>query len=286
MPIIFTRQGGGELDIGLEISFTEGIIEGSQPGFIVGMEDYEGFHVWRGTRSDGSDMEVIAEISKEEAFIGQGAGGSPIDQFYFYEIIPELRTSGVFNSPFSIDCLGYTIEVELEDNEFFWFDCSATNGFTYYYMITNFDRGYGVASGRQGLVKTDLCQPSYNVPLSPECRADLFEIQIDVDEQDNLNKIYAVPNPFRTGGSRLTTSNYHNFPDNMVRFVNVPLDCRIKIFTVAGDIIWEHTHNGPAGNIEWDTRNRSGEEIASGVYVYKIEDSGGGQVYGRLIVIR
>jgi hypothetical protein len=202
-------------------------------------------------------------------------------------IIPALRSVGVYYSPFTIDCLGFEIHEDLEDNEFWWFDCGAINGFTYYYLVTNFDRGYSVPSSRQGLNKFDHCQPlPDDEPLSSDCREELVEIEIAVDPQNDLRNVYVVPNPFRTGGSRLTTSNYHNFPDDMVRFVNVPLNCKIRIYNVAGDLIWEHEHYGPAGNIEWNVRNRSDEDLASGVYVFKIEGSGGGTVFGRLVVIR
>jgi hypothetical protein len=286
IPIVFTTDDDDTLDVGLEVSFSEGNIDG-QAEFIIGLEDYEGFHIWRGIEPDGSDLEIIGEISKEEAFRSPGPGGSIVDSLYLYVIIPSLRNLGVYNSPFSIECLGFTIRQSLDDREFWWFDCDAVNGFTYYYMVTNFDRGYNVASSRQGLNKFDRCQPAEgDVPLSPECQEELVQIQVDVDPQNNLNEVYAVPNPYRTGGSRLTTPNYHNFPDDMVRFVNVPLDCKIKIFNVAGDLIWEYEHHGPGGNIEWNVRNQKDEDVSSGIYVYKIENSTGGQVYGRLVVIR
>jgi hypothetical protein len=97
--------------------------------------------------------------------------------------------------------------------------------------------------------------------------------------------VYVVPNPVRTGTSRLTTDNYHNFPDGLVRFVNVPPNCTIKIFTVAGDLVWMNDHSDGSGNIEWDTRNYSEEEVTSGVYVYRIESSSD-TVFGRIVVIR
>ena len=120
-----------------------------------------------------------------------------------------------------------------------------------------------------------------------DCRDDMAAVPINVRTQDNLAKIYAVPNPYRTGGSRFTVSNYRNYPDEKIRFVNVPDACKIKIYTVAGDLVWEAEHDNPnAGNIEWDVRNDSGEEVASGIYVYRIEDPSGNQVYGRLVIIR
>jgi hypothetical protein len=286
IPIIFTTDFGDTLDVGLELSFSEGIIDG-QAEFIIGMEDYEGFHVWRGIESDGSDLTVIGEISKEEAARAGSPGGNFVDSLYLYVIIPSMRSLGVYHSPFTIECLGFEIREDLEDNEFWWFDCNAINGFTYYYLVTNYDRGYNVPSSRQGLNKVDRCQPLPDgYPLSLACQDELVQIRIDVNPNDDLHQVYAVPNPYRTGGSRLTTPNYHNFPDDKVRFVNVPLECKIKIFNVAGDLIWEHDHNGPGGNIEWDVKNLSAEDVASGVYVFKIEDTSGGHVYGRLIVIR
>jgi len=98
-----------------------------------------------------------------------------------------------------------------------------------------------------------------------------------------------VPNPYRSGGSRLTASNYHNFPDDVVRFVNIPTDCTIKVFTVAGDLVWENVQsasNSGGGNVEWDLTNRSGDAVTSGVYIYRVESSNGDQVFGRIVVIR
>jgi hypothetical protein len=285
IPVIFKRGTQETLDLGLELSFTPGIIDG-QAQFVVGLEDFEGFHVWRGIDPDGSDLEVIGEISKEEAYRGTAPGGSAVDSLYIYEIIPSLRATGVYNSPFSIDCLGFTLRADLEDNELLWFDCNAFNGFTYQYYVTTFDRGYIVSSSRQGLNKIDRCQPTEGVALPDSCRSEFATISIEVNPQSNLKGVYAVPNPFRTGGSRLTTANYHNFPDDKIRFVNVPENCTIRIYTVSGDLVWDHQHNGPGGNIEWDATNRGGEPVASGVYIFRVEDSSGGDVYGRLIIIR
>jgi hypothetical protein len=95
-----------------------------------------------------------------------------------------------------------------------------------------------------------------------------------------------VPNPYRSGSSRLTSDNYHNFPDRFIRFVNVPDNCTVKIFTVSGDLVWETSHNASTGNIEWDVTNRDSQQVASGVYLYRVETPSGDSVYGRIVVIR
>lgn len=281
------QDTGARLDYGVQVRFPAGKID--QNGvFAVGAETFEGFHIWRGIKKDGSDLEVIGEISREEAFIGSATGGSYADSLYFNSIIPTLRDSLTWFSPIgSIDCLGSRINIPLEDDQFLWYDCNAFNGYTYYYAVTTFDRGYSEKSGRQGLEKVDSCQPFRGQPFT--CGT-LVPLKVEVDPQNNVKEIYAVPNPYRSGGSQLTHADYRNFPDNKVRFVNVPAQAQLKIYTLAGDLVWETTNDGGGGtvggNIEWDVKNESGNDVASGVYIFKVEATNGDVVYGRLVVIR
>ena len=326
--IDFGDDLGNTRDFGLELSFPPGnvgpgLIAG-QAQFRVGMEDFEGYHIWRGIEPDGSDLEIIGEISKEEAHRCNRSscwielfrtGVFPaalidltylngweyvVPQFDFRVtvpgMLPTLRDSIPYNigTSFSLlgwGCLGSEIRSDLADNEVVWFDCNAFNGYTYQYYVTTFDRGYNISTSGQGLTKIDRCQPSLGIALPgsnsvPDCQSELVPFSIMVDTQNDLRQVYAVPNPFRTGGSRLTTENYHNFPDDKVRFVNVPANCTIRIYTVSGDLVWELEHNNNEGNIEWDGKNRGGQDVTSGVYIFSVKDNGGGQSFGKLIVIR
>mgnify|MGYP007054661459 FL=1 len=275
---------GGSIDYGLEVNFGSGIVDRFST-FSVGMQDFEGFHVWRGIEPDGSDLTVIGELSKQEAFLGGQAGGALLDSVYYYDVIPTVRQGRPWISPFgSIDCVGTRFDLPLDADQYFWYDCGATNGFTYYYAVTTFDRGYISTSSQQGLEKFDNCFASLGVPF--ECRDELFELVMEVDAQSDLYNVYAVPNPYRSGGSRLTASNYHNFSDGLIRFVNVPHDCTIKIFTVAGDLVWENVQNNDGGNVAWDLTNLGSESVTSGVYIYRVEKPDGDGVFGRIVIIR
>ncbi|HEX5133043.1 MAG TPA: hypothetical protein VFX92_11230 [Candidatus Krumholzibacteria bacterium] len=286
VPVIFrdSSNNGAPVDFGLQVSFGPGKID-FQGSFTVALEDFEGFHIWRGIEPDGSDLTIIGEVSKEEAFKGRSTGGSLEDSVYFYDVLPTLRQQMTWFSIYGgVDCLGTRIDFPLDDDQFFWWDCDASNGFTYYYTVTAFDRGYNAGSSSQGLVKFDNCTVSQGVPYP--CRDQLVPLTVEVDPQSDLYRVYAVPNPFRSGSSRLTSDNYHNYPDDFIRFVNVPPSCTLKIFTVAGDLVWETTHNAPRGNIEWDVTNRNSDPVTSGVYVYRLETPEGESVYGRIVVIR
>lgn len=287
LPLSFKDQRTNTtVDFGLKIAFSAGHID-NLGTFIVGLEDFEGFHIWRGVRRDGADMQVIGEVSKEEAFKGRKTGGSLPDSVYFYDVVPTLRTKQPWISPFGEipngECLGTRIDLDLESDQLFWFDCHAVNGFTYYYAVTTFDRGYSLNSGSEGLAKFDNCPVAEGRPFP--CPDQMVKLEMQVDPQSDLYNVYVVPNPVRMGTSRLTTDNYHNFPDGLVRFVNCPQKCTIKIYTVSGDLVWMNDHVDGTGNVEWDIKNLNEEEVSSGVYVYRIE-SPNDSVYGRIVVIR
>jgi len=285
LPVPFRNQNDGQtVDFGIQLAFGSGSAD-LQGSFSLGVEDFEGFHVWRGIEPDGSDMVIIGELSKEEAFYGFSPGGSIVDSVYFYMILPVLRQQMPWFSPFgAVDCLGTRIDQDLDPDQLFWFDCNATNGFTYQYAVTSFDRGYNIGSSTQGLVKTDHCPVTEGMPYP--CRDELVPLDIQVDAQNDLYDVYAVPNPFRSGSSRLTAENYHDFPDDVIRFVNVPPSCTIRVYTVAGDLVWETTHDASTGNVEWDVTNQNSQDVSSGVYLYRVDKPNGAYVYGRIAVIR
>ena len=280
IPLFFVNEFDGDtLDLGIHLHFGPGLID-SNGVFTVGVEDFEGFHMWRGVNADGSDLTVLGELSKEEAF-----RGSPLDQLYFGEIIDSLRSSGRYDRyGIQIDINGIHPNNVLGPDEFVWVDDNAFNGFTYQYAVTTFDRGYNVKSHSQGLFKFDNCPVTEGEPFP--CPDQLVPVTTIVTPQNDMMQVYAVPNPYRSGSSQYTTLNYHNFPDNKVRFVNVPAECKLRIYTIAGDFVFEINNTGGIGNLEWDTRNTAGSFVSSGAYIYRCENKNGEGVYGRLIIIR
>lgn len=287
IPCIFREQDTQEpLDLGLRVHFSPGRID-SNGTFIVGLEDFEGFHVWRGIDDDGGDLSVITELSKQEQFSGQSA----IDELYFDAIIPALRADGTFDFGFSVPGLGSRIDLtnihpngKLGPNELAWFDFNAFNGFTYQYVVTTFDRSYKVRSHAQGLIKYDNCTVTQGVAFP--CPSNIVTAATQVSPQNTMREIYAVPNPYRTGSTQFSAPNYHNYPDNKVRFVNVPSDCEVRIYTLSGDLVQTLQNRGGTGVVEWDARNRGGEDVSSGVYIFRVEKDTGESMYGRLVVIR
>jgi hypothetical protein len=81
----------------------------------------------------------------------------------------------------------------------------------------------------------------------------------------NPLKVVAVPNPYRA-------SEAWDAQGKELHFINLPPRARIRIYTVAGDLVADFEHNDPLRDFaRWDLKNSMGEEVASGIYMFRVE---------------
>jgi hypothetical protein len=92
-----------------------------------------------------------------------------------------------------------------------------------------------------------------------------YVINFQVYGSDDLREVYNYPNPF-------SDVTYFTFE---IRGTTAPEELKIKIFTVAGRLIKEF--DIPQSDlrigfnkIQWDGRDQDGDEIANGLYFYKV----------------
>ena len=86
----------------------------------------------------------------------------------------------------------------------------------------------------------------------------------------NLAEVIPFPNPFVI----------QDQPE-VLTFDKLPYQATVRIFTVAGELVREIK----SGN-QWDGRNKSGELVASGIYLFYVQDSSGKSAVGKIAVIR
>jgi hypothetical protein len=87
----------------------------------------------------------------------------------------------------------------------------------------------------------------------------------------DLSKVRVYPNPYKPGSG----GDFDN-PVNGegIVFSNLVPEFTLKIFTIAGDLVVSKTATADAFNTYlWDTRSDGGQEAASGVYLYVIENA-------------
>ena len=98
----------------------------------------------------------------------------------------------------------------------------------------------------------------------------------------NMSAIHTVPDPYYVTNALETSAN-----NKVLRFVNLPNQAIVRIYSVSGILVRVLTHNDPTGGGEatWDLRNRNNQFVASGVYFYHVEAPDGSTKIGRFTVV-
>ena len=105
--------------------------------------------------------------------------------------------------------------------------------------------------------------------------------QLVAASNGDLSKVHTVPDPY------YVTSSFEQTTDNkVIKFVNLPNNAIIRIYSSSGVLVQIIEHNSTTGSGEenWNVRNRNNQVVASGVYFYHIE-SGGARRVGRFTVV-
>jgi len=99
--------------------------------------------------------------------------------------------------------------------------------------------------------------------------------------RDNLADVIIFPNPFKPGSGGI-------FDANAATFRYLTLHTKIRIFTIVGELVKTIETENPTGEVAWDARNDSGENLASGVYLYIItnSDNPSQRTKGKLAIIK
>jgi len=97
----------------------------------------------------------------------------------------------------------------------------------------------------------------------------------------DLDKISVVPNPYYGGHTQELNS------DRWIQFMNLPPECTIRIFDIAGNLIrcLENT-NSSQSLLHWDLRNNYDLPVGSGIYIYYVEVPKIGNKVGKIAVMQ
>ena len=95
-----------------------------------------------------------------------------------------------------------------------------------------------------------------------------------VDRQaadEGLSKIRVVPNPYVVSSKfEEEFGALRREPIRQLKFIHLPSECTIDIFTLDGDLLQTIRHSSTNGVESWDMRTSAGREISAGVYIYLV----------------
>ncbi len=97
-----------------------------------------------------------------------------------------------------------------------------------------------------------------------------------------LARIHTVPDPYYVTTALEATAN-----TKILKFVNLPARCIVRIYSVSGVLVQVLTHNDAGGgsDLTWNLRNRNNQFVASGVYFYHVETPDGKSTVKRFTVV-
>ncbi len=182
-------------------------------------------------------------------------------------------------------------EFDIADNEF-----GINVGLEYQYtdvgLVNNLEYFYSVVAFSKPDTVTNF--PSQESTISGNAIA----VTPGTAIPETVGKVAVVPNPYRgdvryqdfnppwekPGGNRVRwTEN-----DRRIQFINLPSPSEIKIYTMAGDLVETIQHNSlDKGFADWNLTSSIGQTVASGIYLFTVEDlrNGNTQV-GKFVIIK
>lgn len=166
--------------------------------------------------------------------------------------------------------------------EYNYTDVGLLNNLDYYYTVTAFSKP----------------DSQINFPsLQSSINANAVRATPGTPPPKQVGKVRVVPNPYR---GDIAYQNY-NPPwekppgsrgrwmeqDRRIQFINLPSFCTIKIYSLAGDLVNTLYHrDADRGYEDWNLTSSVGQAVASGIYLFTVEDRDDHVQTGKFVIIK
>ncbi len=185
-----------------------------------------------------------------------------------------------------------TYRASRNGNDYLFEDLRSTAGFFYHYSVRAYAKGHqGWSPGNPNSPLAMERLPAHIVPhvqagqeggwaaWTQRTYADESPFAVPSAASEALDRrVTVVPNPYFADAA-------HAYPGSTkIRFVGIPSRCRIRVFSVSGDLVSDFSHNDPSkgeadyNQITWVNNG----EIATGVYFWVVENLIPGSNQGKL----
>jgi hypothetical protein len=190
----------------------------------------------------------------------------------------------------TIDSVRFQYDTGLE---YTFVDSNLVRGKTYVYSVTSVSIP-NLAEVRQPDGSSTFEEVE---PLESSKRTNAVPVNLPFAVSQEANKVAVVPNPYRTdrdytleSGGYEGLSNGWDENRRLVKFINLPEVCTIRVFSLSGDLIRTIHHDGgggsfPRGDVSMPLVSESNRALASGVYIFTVESEFGTQT-GKFVIIR
>jgi hypothetical protein len=154
-------------------------------------------------------------------------------------------------------------------------------------VLNGFDYAYSVAA----VIETETVQQGIRFVHrfeSPLVGSFQNVVRPRAGARNGAGQVWVVPNPYRASAGWDRPNVVGGEPITHLDFMGLPqARAKIRIWTLAGDLVTEIEHDGTNGDGEahWNLVSRNGQDVVSGIYLFTVDSSMGHQT-GRFVVIR
>lgn len=242
-------------------------------------QDFEGFKIYRSNVGDDKETNLIAASN---LVVQWDSAGNKIGFNNGFDAI-KLAQPKFFEE----DTTPYTFHYEMN---------GLLNGWQYMFIVTAFDEGddeLGLESLESSFTENDFRVFSGK------------GVNDDFESKDDANKVGVYPNPYKT-----TSAWDGNTPrTKKIYFYNLPQECTISIYNIAGDVITTLSHNAATyngsdirwfdnfsdtknivfsgGEHAWDLLSATKNSISTGTYMFTVKDNKSGHVQvGKFVILK
>jgi hypothetical protein len=234
------------------------------------------------SKSHGVTLNWEQSKLKTETFMDPNRGDTIKYPFEGYRVYKSTKSK---NGPWTLIAEYDTIN-DIGANigkKYLYEDNGLLNNVEYYYAVT--------AYSRPDLV---INFPSQETSTS----AAAITVTPGTTPPKTVGEVSVVPNPYRGDVAYNTYDPPWEKPpgsrsrwmeqDRRIQFTNLPERCQINIYTLAGDLVYTIDHADPnKGYEDWNLTSSVGQAIASGIYLFSVEDKSGGKVQvGKFVIIK
>jgi hypothetical protein len=99
--------------------------------------------------------------------------------------------------------------------------------------------------------------------------------------RSQIDGVRVVPNPYVVHATWEQEEN-----NRRLRFMFLPPECSIAIYTVRGELVKKINHTNNTGDEDWNLTNESSVEVAFGLYVYVVETPNGEKAIGKFAILK
>jgi hypothetical protein len=201
---------------------------------------------------------------------------------------PPHDTTG-FNTGFGAVTLPVPVVIDGVTYQYKYTIDNLRDGFKYFSAVTAYDLGTPDIESLEGGI-------SQNEVMAVPAPA----------PGEHAGGVTVYPNPYRVEAA---WDRGQQARDHYLWFANLPQQCKIRIYTLSGDLIFETDFNGQTYNgsnargiyvpgtdiaptlsgasFGWDMITRGGQAAATGLYIWSVEDRNGGKRQtGKLLIVK